>query len=138
MKTDNTEEEIIKLFIAKNKQERILFELRNHKKRDSVFWRFAGPNQFKTDCLQPIGHMSCKELEKLLFAHSGASDVYYIGTSYIGVLSLQQAVRNVHMGEICIVYCGNGFGYYQGEQEYGAPPRFLLVSSTGDGSAVPL
>jgi hypothetical protein len=131
MKLDSIEEEIIKLYVTKNKQERILFELHNRRKRDSVFWHFAGPNQFKTECLQPIAYMSCKELEKLLSDHSGNKDVYYIGTSYVGELSVQQAVRNVHMGEICIVYCGNGFGYYQGESEYGSHPRFLLVSKTG-------
>ena len=134
MKNDNIEEEIIKLYVTESKQERILFELRNRKKRDSVFWRFAGPKQFKAECLQPIGYMSCEELEKLLLERGGVRGVYYIGTSYIGLLPVCQAVKNVHVGEICIVYCGNGFGYYQGEQEYGSPPRFLLVSKTGDGS----
>ena len=122
------EEEIVKLYVIKNKQERILWELRNRRKRESVFWRFAGPNQFKPECLQPIEYTTCEELEKLLSIHSETREVYYIGTSGIGVLPIQQAVRNVHMGEICIVYCGNGFGYYQGEQAYGTHPRFLLVS----------
>ncbi len=49
-----------------------------------------------------------------------------LGESYIGELSLKQAVEKALFGEICIIYCGNGVGYYQGEQDIGSSPRFLL------------
>jgi len=52
--------------------------------------------------------------------------LYFIGESYIGTLPLKEAVKKAGTGEICIIYCGNGIGYYQGEQECGKPPRFLL------------
>lgn len=54
--------------------------------------------------------------------------VYSIGKDYIGKMPLEQAAERANEGEICIIYCGNGIGYYQGEQEKGAPPRFLLLA----------
>lgn len=53
--------------------------------------------------------------------------MYFIGEDYIGDLSLKEAVERASEGEICIIYCGEGIGYYQGEQEKGAPPRFMLL-----------
>ena len=63
MKIDKVEEEIIKQFVVKNKQERILWELRNLKKREQVFWRFAGPNILSRECLKKMEYRSIEELE---------------------------------------------------------------------------
>ena len=62
---------------------------------------------------------------KYLFELSAASDVYYMGESYIGHLFLEQAAE---IGVVCIIQCGKGIGYYQGEPGYGAPPRFMLLA----------
>lgn len=127
MNINAIEIEIIKKFVNTNKQERIIGELANPKKRKSVvFMRFPGPDIFKENCLQPVNYMSQDELEKKLFQLGCVQEVYYIGESYIGEMALKDAARRANDGEICIVYCGNGIGYYQGEQEYGSPPRFLL------------
>ena len=125
----NIEEEIIKNYVKKVKQERIIWELQNQKKREKVFWKFAGTNLFNENCLRTIKYMNNCELEKYLFQMSGTKDVYYMGESYIGELCLRDAVQKAGMGEICIIYCGKGIGYYQGEQEYGSPPRFLLIKT---------
>ena len=130
------EEEIIKLYIIKDKQERILWELSNHRKRESVIWKFSGPNLFKRDCLQPIEYMSQEKMEKYLSNRGGVEEVYFIGESIIGKLSLTQAVAKAHNGERCIIYCGNGFGYYQGEREDGTFPRFLLSAPSRDTGTV--
>ena len=130
MKNIKVEEEIIKMYIKKEKQDRLLWELKSPKKRDTVFWHFAGPNCFKGACLQPVAYMSSDEMTKYLFQLGNMRDVYFIGESYIGILSLEQAVAKAHKGEICIIYCGKGLGYYQGEQEIGKPPRYLLLHKT--------
>lgn len=127
MKIDGVEQEIIKKYVDKNKQERILWELDNPKKRGNVFWKFAGSDIFKKDCLQPVEYMSSDEMERHLFKLSGVRDIYFIGEDYIGELSLKEAVKRAGTGEICIIYCGNGIGYYQGEQDSGKPPRFMLI-----------
>ncbi len=139
MNINSLEKEIIKMYVNENKQERILWELGNHRKRETVIWRFSGPTLFKSKCLHPIKHMPCAELEKHLLRQNGIREVYFIGESYIGTLSLNQAIVKANTGERCIVYCGEGLGYYQGECEYGNTPRFLLLQNRGqeDSSIVP-
>lgn len=125
---DSLEREIVKKYIKKHKQDRILWELNTSKKRNSVFWHFADQSIFKEECLQPISYMNKRQLKKYLFELSGASTAYYIGEDYIGHASLDQAVERADIGKICIIYCGKGIGYYQGEQVIGAPPRFMLLA----------
>ncbi len=128
MKISDIEVEVIRKFVVKSKQERILWELSNPKKRkDVIFMRFPGPNLFKSHCLQEVGYMSETEMESKLFQLSKAKEVCFIGERYIGIISLKDAVRRACTGEICIIYCGQGIGYYQGEQNYGSPPRYLLI-----------
>lgn len=121
------EKEIVTYFINKQKQQRILFELNHPKKREDVFWRFVNTNIFQQNCLQPVAYMSPNELESILLHLSKRKDSYFIGESYIGHLTLKQAIEKANNGEICVIYCGNGVGYYQGEEECGTRPRFLLI-----------
>ena len=75
-----------------------------------------------------MGIKSFKEaMKNYLHKLSGAENVYFIGEDYIGKMLLEQAAERANEGEICIIYCGYGIGYYQGEQEKGAPPRFMLL-----------
>lgn len=68
-----------------------------------------------------MGIKSFKEaMKNYLHKLSGAENVYFIGEDYIGKMLLEQAAERANEGEICIIYCGNGIGYYQGEQEKGA------------------
>ncbi len=127
MENARYEEEIIRKYIAKEKQERLLWELNSPKKRNAVFWHFAGMNCFKRECLHPVEYMSGEKMTKYLRQLSHGQDVYFVGESYIGTLPLEQAVTKAQTGEICVIYCGKGIGYYQGEQENGKPPRFLLL-----------
>ncbi len=120
--------EIIKKFVDKGKQERIIWELGNAKKRENIMlMRFAGPNVFSAKCLHPVEYMSSAVMEENLLRLGGTKVVYYMGEGYIGELSLKEAVVEANAGDICIIYCGNGVGYYQGEQVYGKPPRFMLI-----------
>ena len=126
MEMHKIEEEIIKTFVVKNKQERILWELGSSKKREQVFWRFAGTAIFKAECLNFLKYMTPNELEKYLSRFVHTKNVYYLGEDYIGGMSLKESLVRVNMGAICIIYCGNGIGYYQGEEDQGHRPRCLL------------
>lgn len=119
-------EEVIRNFVKKEKQDRLIWELNNPKKRESVIWHFSGPKIFKDTCLRPISYMDANEMTSFLFNLGNSRNVYFFGESYIGELSLSQAAAKASTGEICIIYLGSGVGYYQGEQEYGKPPRFML------------
>lgn len=123
---NNVELEIVKTYIDKTKQDRIIWELsKPEKRKDLMIRRFAGPELFDKACIQSVEYMSPNTLKTRLYQSSNAKEVYYIGEGYIGKLSLDQATVRTNTGEICIIYCGNGVGYYQGE-ECGKPPRYLL------------
>lgn len=120
------EKEIIKKFIVKNKQERIIWELQSDRKRGDVFWRFADPNILKKKCKYEICFINRDEMKKYFGKVSTTGIVYFISESCVGELLLSEAIRKIYDGEICIMYCGKGIGYYQGEEEYGKRPRYLL------------
>jgi len=126
MKNNNYEEEFIKRFIRKNKQDRLLWEIKNPKKRKEVYWKFSGVDIFKDECLKAIGYITAYEVEKYLIDLSHVEEVYFLGEDYIGKISLKEAMQKVNRGDICIIYCGNGIGYYQGEEMYGKRPRYFL------------
>lgn len=120
------EELIIKQFVVKNKQERILWELQSSKKREMIFWKFAGPNIFKKECLEYVNYKTPNELEQYLKIRDGNTKVYYIGEGEIGEISWNEAINRIYAGNICIVYRDNGVGYYQGEEEGGDRVRCFL------------
>ena len=118
--------EFIKTFVKSDKQERLLYELQNPKKRENIFWRFAGSDIFKEGCLQKTDYMTADDLEAKLYQLNKSREVFYIGLSSVGEISLKKAVEKASLGEICVIYCGNGKGYYQGEQEVAKAPRYIL------------
>ena len=61
------EEEIVKNYVVKNRQERILWELSSPRKRSGIMWRhFPGVRLFKAECLQATDHMPPSVMEKRL------------------------------------------------------------------------
>ena len=122
-----TEKEIVQNYIIKSKQERIEWELSHSKKRKDIIWHFHKPDIFKEASLHAVDYMDKEAMKNYLHKLSGAENVYFIGEDYIGKMLLEQAAERANEGEICIIYCGNGIRYYQGEQEKGAPPRFMLL-----------
>lgn len=128
MKVNNIEKEIVEKFIKKSRQERIIYELGNPKKRDLVIWKFSGSEIFDEACLQSPKTIPSVVPEEYFRRLGRTEKVYFIGESYIGELTLTQAVNKVNGCERCIVYFGDGVGYYQGERECGKAPRFLLLN----------
>ena len=129
MKNYTIEEKIIKSFIKKSKRDRVIWELKNPQKREMIFWKFGHPDLFDENCLCAIGYMDSSKLYEYLFKLGGNKNIYYLGESYIGALLLEKAVELVETGEICIIYCGNGIAYYQGESDMGNRQRYLLKKS---------
>lgn len=122
------EETIIKSFVIESKQERLLFELRSPRKRNTWMWHFPDTKYLKPMCLKPVSYMAPAGFVKAYSAFTDNAEVYYIGMHYIGTLPLTQAAQNVDRGDICIVYFGHGMGYYQGEQGQNGTPRYFLSS----------
>ena len=124
------EQEIVQTNIVKNKLKSILWELDNPKKREYIlFNRFLGIDNWKKGCLQPVEYLTSEKLSYYLAEKSKKKEVYFIGEDYIGPLSIKDAVERTEMGEWCMIYCGNGYGYFQGEGGCIKPARYLLHSS---------
>ena len=124
------EQEIVQTYIAKNKRKRILWELDNPKKREYIlFNRFLGIDNWKKGCLQPVEYLTSEKLSYYLAEKSKKKEVYFIGEDYIGLLPIKDAVERTRKGEWCMIYCGNGYGYFQGEGGCIKPARYLLHSS---------
>ena len=124
------EQEIVQTYIVKNKRKRILWELDNPKKREYIlFNRFLGIDNWKKGCLQPVEYLTSEKLSYYLAEKSKKKEVYFIGEDYIGLLPIKDAVERTIKGEWCMIYCGNGYGYFQGEGGCIKPARYLLHSS---------
>lgn len=124
------EQEIVQTYIVKNKRKRILWELDNPKKREYIlFNRFLGIDNWKKGCLQPVEYLTSEKLSYYLAEKSKKKEVYFIGEDYIGLLPIKDAVERTRKGEWCMIYCGNGYGYFQGEGGCIKPARYLLHSS---------
>ena len=128
MDAQKVEKEIVTSFFLKNKQERLLWELGNPKKREKFFWNLAGTGFLKQECLNPMTWRSAEELERVLFGMGKTKSVYYMGGLFFGETSLHQAVQYAAQEDLCIIYCGNGSGYYQGEPNAKAEHRKLLTA----------
>ena len=78
---------------------------------------------------RPVEYLTSEKLSYYLAEKSKKKEVYFIGEDYIGPLSIKDAVERTEMGEWCMIYCGNGYGYFQGEGGCIKPARYLLHSS---------
>lgn len=119
--------EFIKIFVRSNKQERLIYELQNPRKRETLFWHFAGSDIFKTEYLYEVEYMPGDDLADMLYQFGKSKEVFFIGSSFVGETSLKEAVEKASSGEICIIYCGSGKGYHQGEEERSKAERYFLI-----------
>ncbi|TQR16226.1 hypothetical protein [Psychrobacillus vulpis] len=126
------EEIIVKTFFVKRVQERVLFELASPQKRNDVFGRRN--NFIRTELMFeiPKPNSDPEEIEKLL-KKQGAGNMCYVMTSlnsYIDgeELPLIKALEDlIWSGMPFIISCiPNKLAYYQGEQAYGSPQKYIL------------
>ena len=126
------EEIIVKSFFVKRIQQRVLFELSSPQKRNDVFGR---RNDFlRTEFMfeVPTPNSDPEEIEKLL-KKQGAGNTCYVMTSLESdidgeELPLIKALEElIWSGSPFIISCiPNKLAYFQGEQAYGPPQRFIL------------
>lgn len=129
MNINLSEVEIVRKFIRRNKQERILWELSSPRKRKEIAYHLSTPDIFMPQCLNPVS-LDAKWTVADYFEGKGIFNVYYIGMHYIGEMTVKDAIEE-SCCDMCIIYYGNGIGYYQGEEAKGGPPRYLLLEKGG-------
>ena len=126
------EEIIVKTFFEKRIQQRVLFELSSPQKRYDAFGR---RNNFIRKELMleiPKPNSDPEEIEKLL-KKQGAGNLCYVITSAESdadgqELPLIKALEElIWTGLPFIISCiPNKLAYYQGEQAYGSPQKYIL------------
>ncbi|MEK4485643.1 hypothetical protein MHH81_08560 [Psychrobacillus sp. FSL H8-0484] len=126
------EEIIVKTFFVKRIQQRVLFELSSPQKRYDAFGR---RNDFIRPELMfeiPKPNSDPEEIEKLL-KKQGAGNMCYVITSAESdidgeELPLIKALEDlIWSGLPFIISCiPNKLAYYQGEQAYGSPQKYIL------------
>lgn len=98
---NNIGQEIVQMYIVKNKRKRILWELDNPKKREYIlFNRFLRIDSWKKECFQPVEYLTSKKLSRYLTEKSKKKEVYFIGEDYIGPLPIKDAVERTRGGSI--------------------------------------
>ncbi len=134
------EQEIISLFFPKNKRKRIRYELSKVDLNDpDSFGDFHWRNLHSSNNINLKGlyaEDSCLS-ESELHNFAGKDPVYYMGLDYYGWLSVNEAFEKAfHESHMCLIYCGNGVAYYQGEHYSkngigAAPERYRLSVKKG-------
>ncbi|MFF2450749.1 hypothetical protein ACFVSW_27355 [Neobacillus sp. NPDC058068] len=132
------EEIIVKTFFNKKIQQRVLFELSSSKKRREAIGRLNHNyldtlrNEFMIEIPKP--NSDPEEIEKLM-KEQGAGQNCYVMSSHSGVdgkeFPLTTAIEElIWYGMPSIISCIHGkLAYFQAEQDYGPPPRFMLKRS---------
>lgn len=129
----NHEEQIIKSFIVKRLQDRVLFELSTKKYRDKLHSRLT--NYFETTVekryIRKIDFIKIPEIIQLL-KREGAPSICYVlsydqeydGKHYKLNDALEELIFN---GMPYIISCIPGkLAYFKGEHEQGEPVRYLF------------
>lgn len=129
------EEILVKSFFMKNIQERFLFELFSSKKRKIAIGRLSHSykdilhDKYMMEVQKP--NTDFNEIAKSLKKY-GSEDFCYsislnpeIDGKYLPLLTALE--KSVGFGLPSIISCVPGkLAYFEAEQEFGAPPRFIL------------
>jgi hypothetical protein len=128
-----TEELVVKAFFKKSVQPRILYELFSQKKRrnaiDKLNHRYMEMLRKEFMIEIPKPNSDPEEIARLLRKYGAGDTCYSIIWSDIDgmVLSLDNALDKVVGDGAVIVSCIHGkLAYFEAEQGYGPPPRFIL------------
>lgn len=129
------EEIVVKSFFNKRIQQRVLFELSSSKKRGDAIGRLNHKyldtlrNEFMIEIPKP--NSDPDEIEKLM-KEQGAGKKCYVMSSDSEMdgkeFSLTTAIEElIWYGMPSIISCIHGkLAYFQAEQSFGPPPRFIL------------
>ena len=122
------EKEIVDNYYQKRCKKRIKWELETPRRRRDAIWKMGDRKYLEEKRLHFVKYMSDKNLILKILEMGGTKRAYYMSIDFIGELTIEEAVRKAredYWG--CIVYFGNGIGYYhEGELEK-FPPEYILI-----------
>ena len=129
----NIEEEIVDSYYQKRCRERIKWELKTPRRRDDGIWKMRLKKYLDEDKMHHLEYLSIEQLKKKILKLGGKETAYLISIYFVGEINIAEGIekaRNDDMG--CILYFGNGIGYYH-EGELGInPPDFFMLNEVND------
>ena len=128
------EVEIIKSFFEKKYHDRIIYELASRKKRKHGIGRLSHQVETILDkrFMCEVKKTSPEEILDLL-RKAGADELCYVISFHQDAdgkyMPLEEGIHSVfYAGMPSLVICNLKLAYYEGEQCYGPPPRYLLIN----------
>ena len=132
-RNEHIEEEFIRSFVIKLKREHALFDLASPKKRDRFLGKLCHEYYEILDdrYIEKIQTSFADDTHQLLKTHGAQENCYVLSFNEAvdgKELPLAEALSQVvGYGMPSIVICIPGkLAYFEAEQNYGPPPRFLL------------
>lgn len=132
------EEEIVRTFFVKRLQDRVIFELSTSQKRKDGIWRLCHDSEEKLiDKYMieiPKPNSDYIEIVNLLKKYGADRTCYCISINDDidgKYLPISEAIDNsVNFGLASLISCiPNKLAYFQEEQSYGPPKRFILFKN---------
>lgn len=122
------EKEIVDNYYQKWCKKRLKWELETPRRRSDAVWKMRLMKYLEEKKLHPIEYLPEKELKKKILELGGTKKAYLISIYFIGELSVEEGIREARRDDMgCILYFGNGVGYYhEGELEK-RPPEYILL-----------
>lgn len=139
------EKEIIRLFVRREKQHRMFWELDNPQKASGALAKMWLLETFKPQCMHKIPRMSEHDLAKYLIRLGAERPICYDGMTaewntdwdYIQLfrnnVSIQQALNGAaEWGTPYYLYFGNGILYYEADaMDYSPSERQMIFLANG-------
>ena len=124
------EKEIVGYYYQRWCKKRINWELETPRKRDDGIWKVRSIKYLEEKTMYPVEYLALEKLKDKIIKLGGREPAYLISLSFVGELSIDEGIkmaRNDDMG--CVLYFGNGVGYYhEGELEK-FPQEYILLKS---------
>ena len=123
---------IVKAFFDRSYQDRIRYELASPKKRQDAIGRLSHHYQdvLNTSLMHPVNCSDAAEIRDILISHQASVEAYVISFNAEvdgSYLPLGEALAStVHFGMPSLVVCSLNLAYFEGEQGFGPPPRYIL------------
>lgn len=122
------EKEIVDNYYQKWCRKRIKWELETPRKRKDAIWKMRLVKYLEESTMYLIEYLTVEELKDKVLELGGKSQSYLISVGFVGELNFEEAIemaRNDDMG--CILYFGNGVGYYHEGELDKFPPEYILL-----------
>ena len=136
MNEDRIVNEMIDMLFLKKWRKRLRYDFIDKKKeREDRYFRYHN-GEYIDELLvvEKVDQMPEEYTVKRLLELGAEKRCFLLANGVSGVFTLEVGIEEAYIcGLGAVIYCGNGVGYFQGEQCYGSPERWILVNKNKRG-----